>query len=147
MDMKVELVIVPVSDVDRSKAFYEKAGFNVDVDHKMGDSFRVVQLTPPGSACSITIASMTSFSSGTDTNSGFCPGCWAAGCWAGCCCCSGAVEHPRSSKALTVSVIPTIRIMSSFPLYGAAIRLTVPLLKSCSESVACLCRLIFHASE
>jgi catechol 2,3-dioxygenase-like lactoylglutathione lyase family enzyme len=55
VDMKVELVIVPVSDVDRSKAFYEKAGFNVDVDHRMGDSFRVVQLTPPGSACSITI--------------------------------------------------------------------------------------------
>ena len=55
MDMRVELVIVPVSDVDRAKAFYEKAGFNVDVDHKMGDGFRVVQLTPPGSACSITI--------------------------------------------------------------------------------------------
>jgi catechol 2,3-dioxygenase-like lactoylglutathione lyase family enzyme len=55
MDFKLELVIVPVSDVDRAKAFYEKAGFNLDVDHRAGDTFRVVQLTPPGSACSITI--------------------------------------------------------------------------------------------
>lgn len=54
MDMKLELVLVPVSDVDRAKAFYtEKAGFNLDVDHRAGDEFRVVQLTPPGSACSI----------------------------------------------------------------------------------------------
>jgi catechol 2,3-dioxygenase-like lactoylglutathione lyase family enzyme len=45
---------MPVSDVDRAKAFYlEKAGFNLDVDHRAGDEFRVVQLTPPGSACSI----------------------------------------------------------------------------------------------
>ena len=56
MDYKLELVVVPVSDVDRAKAFYaDKLGFNVDVDHQMGDAFRVVQLTPPGSACSITI--------------------------------------------------------------------------------------------
>ena len=55
MDFKLELVVVPVSDVDRAKAFYEKAGFNVDVDHRAGDAFRVVQLTPPGSACSISI--------------------------------------------------------------------------------------------
>jgi predicted enzyme related to lactoylglutathione lyase len=55
MDWKLELVVVPVSDVDRAKTFYiEKAGFNLDVDHRAGD-FRVVQLTPPGSACSITI--------------------------------------------------------------------------------------------
>ncbi len=54
MDMRVEVVVIPVSDVDRSKAFYEKAGFTLDVDHKMGDTFRVVQFTPPGSACSIT---------------------------------------------------------------------------------------------
>ncbi len=55
MDWKLELVVVPVSDVDRAKSFYvEKAGFHVDVDHRAGD-FRVVQLTPPGSACSITI--------------------------------------------------------------------------------------------
>lgn len=56
MDWKLELVVVPVSDVDRAKTFYtEKAGFNVDVDHRAGDDFRVVQLTPPGSACSISI--------------------------------------------------------------------------------------------
>ena len=56
MDWKLELVIVPVTDVDRAKAFYsEKVGFVVDVDHQAGDAFRVVQLTPPGSACSISI--------------------------------------------------------------------------------------------
>jgi catechol 2,3-dioxygenase-like lactoylglutathione lyase family enzyme len=55
MDMKLELVVLPVSDVDRAKAFYEKAGFRLDVDHRAGDQFRVVQLTPPGSACSVTI--------------------------------------------------------------------------------------------
>jgi catechol 2,3-dioxygenase-like lactoylglutathione lyase family enzyme len=56
MDYKYELTVIPVSDVDRAKAFYaEKLGFNVDVDHRAGDSFRVVQLTPPGSAASITI--------------------------------------------------------------------------------------------
>ncbi len=55
MDMKLELVVVPVSDVDRAKSFYEQVGFHVDVDQAQGDDFRVVQLTPPGSACSITI--------------------------------------------------------------------------------------------
>ena len=56
MDFKLELVLVPVSDVDRAKAFYtEKAGFGLDVDHAPNDEFRVVQMTPPGSACSITI--------------------------------------------------------------------------------------------
>ena len=56
MDFKLELVLVPVKDVDRAKTFYvEKAGFHLDVDHRAGESFRVVQLTPPGSACSITI--------------------------------------------------------------------------------------------
>ena len=56
MDWKLELVVVPVSDVDRAKTFYtEKAGFTLDVDHRAGDDFRVVQLTPPGSACSISI--------------------------------------------------------------------------------------------
>jgi len=55
VDWKLELVVVPVADVDRAKAFYlEQAGFNLDVDHRAGD-FRVVQLTPPGSACSITL--------------------------------------------------------------------------------------------
>jgi catechol 2,3-dioxygenase-like lactoylglutathione lyase family enzyme len=55
MELKLELVVVPVTDVDRAKAFYEQAGFRVDVDHRAGEAFRVVQLTPPGSACSITI--------------------------------------------------------------------------------------------
>ena len=56
MDWKLELVLVPVSDVDRDKAFYtEKAGFDLDLDHRVGEEFRVVQLTPPGSAASITI--------------------------------------------------------------------------------------------
>ena len=54
MDLKLELIVIPVSDVDRTKAFYERAGFNCDVDHRAGDAFRVVQFTPPGSACSIT---------------------------------------------------------------------------------------------
>jgi catechol 2,3-dioxygenase-like lactoylglutathione lyase family enzyme len=53
MDMKLEVMIVPVSDVDRSKAFYEQAGFHVDVDYQPTDTFRVVQVTPPGSACSV----------------------------------------------------------------------------------------------
>jgi catechol 2,3-dioxygenase-like lactoylglutathione lyase family enzyme len=54
MDWKRELVAVPVSDVDRAKAFYtEKAGFNADHDHQVSDDLRFVQLTPPGSACSI----------------------------------------------------------------------------------------------
>ena len=56
MDYKLELIAVPVSDVDRAKAFYvEQAGFNPDHDHKVSDELRFVQLTPPGSACSITI--------------------------------------------------------------------------------------------
>jgi catechol 2,3-dioxygenase-like lactoylglutathione lyase family enzyme len=54
--MKLELVVIPVTDVDRAKAFYaDKMGFTVDVDHKASEAFRIVQLTPPGSACSITI--------------------------------------------------------------------------------------------
>jgi catechol 2,3-dioxygenase-like lactoylglutathione lyase family enzyme len=56
MDFRLELVLVPVSDVDRAKAFYsEKAGFNVDHDHTISDDLRFVQLTPPGSPCSIAI--------------------------------------------------------------------------------------------
>jgi catechol 2,3-dioxygenase-like lactoylglutathione lyase family enzyme len=56
VDYKLELVLVPVSDIDRAKAFYtEKLGFSLDVDHAPSDDFRVVQMTPPGSACSITI--------------------------------------------------------------------------------------------
>jgi catechol 2,3-dioxygenase-like lactoylglutathione lyase family enzyme len=54
--MKLEVVVVPVADVDRAKRFYsEQVGFNVDVDNQVGDNFRNVQLTPPGSACSIVI--------------------------------------------------------------------------------------------
>jgi predicted enzyme related to lactoylglutathione lyase len=57
MDYKLELVAVPVSDVDRAKAFYEQVGFNADHDHQVSDEMRFVQLTPPGSACSIAIGS------------------------------------------------------------------------------------------
>jgi catechol 2,3-dioxygenase-like lactoylglutathione lyase family enzyme len=56
MDLKLELVAVPVSDVDRAIAFYtEKAGFNLDQDNTVSQDLRFVQLTPPGSACSIAI--------------------------------------------------------------------------------------------
>ena len=56
MDWKLELVAIPVSDVDRAKDFYtEKAGFNADHDHVVSDEIRFVQLTPPGSACSIAL--------------------------------------------------------------------------------------------
>jgi catechol 2,3-dioxygenase-like lactoylglutathione lyase family enzyme len=56
MDFKLELVAVPVTDVDKAKAFYvDGAGFNADHDHLVSDELRFVQLTPPGSACSITI--------------------------------------------------------------------------------------------
>jgi len=68
MEWKLELVVLPVSDVDRSKAFYaEQLGFNVDVDFQPNENFRVVQLTPPGSACSITI--------GKGVSAGMTPGC------------------------------------------------------------------------
>ena len=53
MDWRLELVQVPVSDVDRAKAFYENVGFTADHDHQVSDELRFVQLTPPGSACSI----------------------------------------------------------------------------------------------
>jgi catechol 2,3-dioxygenase-like lactoylglutathione lyase family enzyme len=56
VDWRLELVTVPVSDVDRAKAFYtEKAGFNADHDHMVSDEIRFVQLTPPGSGCSIAV--------------------------------------------------------------------------------------------
>ena len=65
MDWKLELIVVPVSDVDRAKAFYlEKAGFLLDVDHVAGD-FRVVQLTPRGSACSIALMRNTDGAAGS----------------------------------------------------------------------------------
>jgi catechol 2,3-dioxygenase-like lactoylglutathione lyase family enzyme len=54
LDFKYEVTVLPVSDVDRAKEFYaDRLGFVVDVDHRAGENFRVVQLTPPGSACSI----------------------------------------------------------------------------------------------
>lgn len=55
MDMRLELVAVPVTDVDRAKEFYVRAGFNADHDHAVSETVRFVQLTPPGSACSIAI--------------------------------------------------------------------------------------------
>jgi catechol 2,3-dioxygenase-like lactoylglutathione lyase family enzyme len=56
VDFKFELVVLPVTDVDRAKEFYtDKLGWNLDVDHKASENFRVVQVTPPGSACSVTI--------------------------------------------------------------------------------------------
>ncbi|MEA2210679.1 MAG: hypothetical protein QOF83_627 [Solirubrobacteraceae bacterium] len=56
MEWKLELVAIPVSDVDRAKAFYtDRAGFHADHDHKVNDELRFVQLTPPGSACSIVL--------------------------------------------------------------------------------------------
>ena len=58
MDMKLELIALPVSDVDKALDFYQnKAGFHLDHDHKVNDQLRFIQLTPPGSACSITIGS------------------------------------------------------------------------------------------
>ena len=55
MDWRLEVVVIPVSDVDRAKRFYEEQlGFHVDTDTRMSDAFRVVQTTPPGSACSVT---------------------------------------------------------------------------------------------
>ena len=66
MEWTLELVVVPVSDVDRAKTFYiENAGFNLHVDHRAGDDFRVVQLTPPGSACSIAIMRNTEGGAGS----------------------------------------------------------------------------------
>jgi catechol 2,3-dioxygenase-like lactoylglutathione lyase family enzyme len=56
MDWKLELVYIPVSDVDRAKAFYtEQVGFHEDHDHTVSDEIRFIQLTPPGSACSIAL--------------------------------------------------------------------------------------------
>ncbi|MFJ9346488.1 VOC family protein [Streptomyces sp. NPDC101237] len=53
MDMKLEVVVLPVSDVDRAKAFYEALGFCLDADHVTDDTYRVVHMTPPGSPCSV----------------------------------------------------------------------------------------------
>ena len=60
MDWKLEVVTIPVSDVDRARDFYaEKVGFEVDIDQSVGDGIRLVQLTPPGSACSVHLGKQT----------------------------------------------------------------------------------------
>ena len=70
MDMKLELIAVPVSDVDRAKSFYtEQVGFKADHDHTLSEDVRFVQLTPPGSTCSIAIGNGI-----TDTTPGSAPG-------------------------------------------------------------------------
>src|SRR5580765_7420210 len=53
MDMKLEVLVIPVSDLDRAKAFYESLGWRLDADFAAGDDFRVIQFTPPGSPCSV----------------------------------------------------------------------------------------------
>ncbi|GAA4076870.1 VOC family protein [Nocardioides kongjuensis] len=69
MDMKLELVAVPVTDVDRAKEFYVRAGFHADHDHTVSEEVRFVQLTPPGSACSIAIGKgLTTMTPGTLDN-------------------------------------------------------------------------------
>ena len=55
MDYKLEVVAVPVNDVDAAKAFYERIGYHIDHDHRVSDELRSVQITPPGSCCSIVI--------------------------------------------------------------------------------------------
>ena len=66
MDWKLELVAIPVSDVDRAKAFYtEQAGFELDHDHQVSDDLRFVQLTPPGSGCSIAMGPPTGMAPGS----------------------------------------------------------------------------------
>jgi len=66
MDWKLELVLVPVSDVDRAKNFYvDQIGFNADHDHQVSDELRFVQLTPPGSGCSISMGPPTGMAPGS----------------------------------------------------------------------------------
>ncbi|MEA2401126.1 MAG: hypothetical protein QOK00_1529 [Thermoleophilaceae bacterium] len=66
MDWKLELAQVPVSDIDRALAFYtEQAGFNLDHDHRVSDQLRFVQLTPPGSGCSIALGPPTGMEPGS----------------------------------------------------------------------------------
>jgi catechol 2,3-dioxygenase-like lactoylglutathione lyase family enzyme len=66
MDWTLELVVVPVTDIDRAKAFYiDQVGFGLLVDHRAGEDFRVVQLVPPGSACAIAIMRNTEMAPGT----------------------------------------------------------------------------------
>src|SRR5450631_4946582 len=53
LDMKLEIVVIPVSDVDRAKEFYARIGWRLDADFDNGEDFRIIQFTPPGSACSV----------------------------------------------------------------------------------------------
>jgi catechol 2,3-dioxygenase-like lactoylglutathione lyase family enzyme len=66
LDMKLEVITIPVSDVDTAKAFYESLGWRLDADIKRGDDFRVVQFTPPHSGCSIAIGKGLGAAFGTD---------------------------------------------------------------------------------
>jgi catechol 2,3-dioxygenase-like lactoylglutathione lyase family enzyme len=66
MHLKLEMIVLPVSDIDRAKAFYEKVGFRLDVDYTANEDVRVVHFTPPGSECSITFGQgMTSIAPGS----------------------------------------------------------------------------------
>src|SRR5580658_9945948 len=66
VDMKFEVVVIPVADVDRSKAFYTKLGWRLDADFRFDNGFRIVQFTPPGSACSVQFgANITSAAPGS----------------------------------------------------------------------------------
>ena len=66
LDMKVEVITVPVSDIDRAKAFYQGLGWRLDADIAQGDAFRVVQLTPPHSGCSISLGKGIAAAFGVD---------------------------------------------------------------------------------
>jgi len=70
MDWKIELVAIPVTDVDRAKAFYvDQVGFNADYDHQVNENLRFVQLTPPGSACSVVLGvGVTEMAPGSQKN-------------------------------------------------------------------------------
>ena len=65
MDMKLEIVVIPVSDVDRAKEFYGRLGWRLDADYAPGDDFRVIQFTPPGSGCSVSSARSTAAAPGS----------------------------------------------------------------------------------
>ena len=58
VDFKLEVIVIPVSDVDRAKAFYASLGWRLDADFASGDGWRVIQFTPPGSACSVIFGNM-----------------------------------------------------------------------------------------
>jgi catechol 2,3-dioxygenase-like lactoylglutathione lyase family enzyme len=95
-DMKLEVVTLPVSDVDRAKAFYERLGWRLDADIVAGDAFRVVQLTPPHSACSIAFGpGLTTGEPGSVKREGFHNPVQAAAEW------YSWISPPRISRRLT----------------------------------------------